>query len=63
MMFKYNFAFKNNSAVSLDSDVDIDLHKIKMGYAIAFDNLWINTNEVKTITKMEERIKNENENI
>ena len=62
-MFKYNVAFKNNSAVSFDSYVDIDLHKIKMGDAISFDNLWINTNEVKTITKMEERIKNENENI
>lgn len=62
-MFKYNFAFKNNSVISFDSNVDIDLHRIKMGEAISFDNLWINTNEVKTITKMEERIKNENENI
>lgn len=52
-MFKYIFAFKNNSAVSLDSDVDIDLHEIKVGNAIAFENLWINTNEVKTITKIE----------
>lgn len=64
-MFKYNFAFKNNSAISFDSNVDIDLHRIKMGEAISFDNLWINTNEVKTITKMENggADKNENENI
>ena len=52
-MFKYNFAFKNNSVISFESEIDIDLHKIKMGEAIAFENLWINTNEVKTITKIE----------
>ena len=62
-MFKYNFAFTNNSVISFESEKDIDLHEIETGHAIAFDNLWINTNEVKTITKMEERIKNENENI
>lgn len=52
-MFKYNFAFKNNSVISFESEIDIDLHEIKVGNAIAFDNLWINTNEVKTITKIE----------
>lgn len=52
-MFKYNFALKNNSLISFESDIDIDLHKIKTGEAIAFDNLWINTNEVKTIAKIE----------
>ena len=52
-MFKYNFAFKNNSVISFETDIDIDLHKIKIGDAIIFDNLWINTNEVKTITKHE----------
>lgn len=52
-MFKYNFAFKNNSVISFESEIDIDLHKIKMGEAIAFENLWINTNEVKTIAKIE----------
>ena len=52
-MFKYNFAFKNNSVISLESDMDIDLHKIKTGEAISFDNLWINTNEVIRITKIE----------
>lgn len=52
-MFKYNFAFKNNSVISFESEIDIDLHKIKIGEAIAFENLWINTNEVKTITKTE----------
>lgn len=52
-MFKYNFDFKNNSAVSFESEIDIDLHEIKTGDAIAFENLWINTNEVKTITKTE----------
>lgn len=52
-MFKYNFAFKNNSVISFESVMDIDLHEIKIGNAIAFDNLWINTNEVKTITKIE----------
>lgn len=52
-MFKYIFAFKNNSVISFESEIDIDLHEIKIGNAIAFDNLWINTNEVKTITKME----------
>lgn len=52
-MFKYNFTFKNNSVISFESVIDIDLHEIKIGNAIAFDNLWINTNEVKTITKME----------
>lgn len=62
-MFKYIFAFTNNSVISFESEKDIDLHEIEAGNAIAFDNLWINTNEVKTITKMEERIKNENENI
>ncbi len=51
-MFKYNFAFKNNSVISFESDIDIDLHKIETGDAIAFDNLWINTNEVKTIVKI-----------
>lgn len=53
MMFKYNFAFKNNSVISFESEINIDLHKIKMGDAIAFENLWINTNEVKTIAKIE----------
>lgn len=52
-MFKYNFAFKNNSVISFESEIDINLHEIKVGNAIAFENLWINTNEVKTITKME----------
>ena len=52
-MFKYNFAFKNNSVISFESEIDIDLHEIEVGNAIAFDNLWINTNEVKTITKIE----------
>lgn len=52
-MFKYNFAFKNNSVISLESEKDIDFHEIKIGNAIAFDNLWINTNEVKTIAKTE----------
>lgn len=52
-MFKYNFAFKNNCVMSIESEMNIDLHKIKMGDAIAFDNLWINTNEVIRITKME----------
>lgn len=52
-MFKYNFAFRNNSVISFETDIDIDLHKIKMGEAIIFDNLWINTNEVKTIAKTE----------
>lgn len=52
-MFKYNFAFKNNSVISFESEIDIDLHEIEVGNAIAFDNLWINTNEVKTITKTE----------
>lgn len=52
-MFKYCFAFRNNCVISFDSEIDIDFHKIKKGDAIAFDNLWINTNEVKTITKIE----------
>lgn len=52
-MFKYNFAFKNNNIISFESEIDINLHKIEIGEAIAFDNLWINTNEVKTITKIE----------
>lgn len=52
-MFKYNFAFKNNSVISFESEKDIDLHNIKTGDAIAFENLWINTNEVKTIAKIE----------
>lgn len=63
-MFKYNFAFKNNSVISFESEIDIDLHKIEMGEAIAFDNLWINTNEIIRITKIENggADKNENEN-
>ena len=52
-MFKYCFAFKNNSVISFESEIDIDLHEIEVGNAIAFDNLWVNTNEVKTITKIE----------
>lgn len=52
-MFKYNFAFTNNNIISFETVIDINLHEIKMGDAIIFDNLWINTNEVKTITKFE----------
>lgn len=52
-MFKYNFAFKNNSVVSFESELDIDLRTIEIGDAIACNNLWINTNEVKTISKLE----------
>lgn len=52
-MFKYCFAFKNNCVISFESKIDIDFHKIKMGDAIAFNNLWINTNEVIRITKTE----------
>ena len=52
-MFKYCFAFKNNCVISFDSEIDVDFHKIKIGDAIAFNNLWINTNEVIRITKTE----------
>lgn len=52
-MFKYNFAFKNDIVMSFESEIDINLHKIKIGDAIVFNNLWINTNEVKTIVKHE----------
>lgn len=52
-MFKYNFAFRNNSVISFETEIDIDLHKIEVGDAIVFNNLWINANDVRTITKYE----------
>ena len=59
----YQIMFDNGNAVTFDSTVDVDLHKIGMTQygagSLAFDDMFINLQHVIYISK-EKKVENEN---
>lgn len=51
MIYTYVFKFKNGEELTFNSEIDVDLHRLTVGY-LAFDNLLIDLSEVLYLRKL-----------
>jgi hypothetical protein len=52
-MYEYTFTFKGTHTSIIISDIDVNLHAIRYGDPLVFDNFWVNTTKLETIKKRE----------
>lgn len=51
-MYEYIFAFKGSDLKRvIRTDIDVNLHAIRYGDPLVFDNFWVNTKKLETISK------------
>ena len=52
-MYEYTFTFKGTHTKVIETDIDVNLHTIRYGDPLVFDNFWVNTKKLETISKRE----------
>ena len=52
-MYEYTFTFKGTHTKVIETDIDVNLHAIRYGDPLVFDNFWVNTKKLETISKRE----------
>ena len=50
-MYEYTFTFKGTHIKTVRTDIDVNLHAIRYGDPLVFDNFWVNTKKLETIDK------------
>lgn len=53
MMYEYTFTFRGTHTSKVRTDIDVNLHAIRYGDPLVFNNFWVNTKKLEMIQKRE----------